>query len=53
MKCINCAYFLNCDNASEKLKQCGRYISKREYRELEEYAEEIKKIMRSKDEQKE
>lgn len=50
MKCINCAYFLSCTSADEKIEYCGRYISKREYRELEEYAEEIKNIMRSKDE---
>lgn len=25
-KCINCGYFLNCDNASEEQNNCEKFI---------------------------
>lgn len=30
MKCINCSYFLNCDNADENKSECEKYC-KRSY----------------------
>lgn len=27
-KCINCAYFLNCESADEKINECERYIKR-------------------------
>lgn len=46
MKCINCSYFISCNNANEKLTECEKYMSKREGKEKEEYINEIKKLIR-------
>lgn len=43
MKCINCAFFGQCKDADEKIKECFNFISKRQSRERQEYLLDLKK----------